>query len=90
MATNIDEIKEWAKTLSEGATYYDEKQDADITLGSDPTNAELASALNATRAEVGIVLDLIHSAIERLEKDMDKLRNHRHDISKQFGGRPEF
>ena len=90
MATNIDELKEWAKTMSEPAGYYDEEQDAPIDLGVKPTVDELRQSLDNTRAEVGLALDVVHRSLEKLEKDMDKLRNHRHDISKQFGGRPEF
>ena len=87
---NLDELKEWAKTMSEPAGYYDEANDDAIELGDTPTVDELRLALNGARAEVGLVLDVIHRSLEKLEKDMDKLRNHRHDASKQFGGRPEF
>ena len=90
MATNIDELKEWAKTMSEPAGYYDSEQDADIELGVNPTVGELRQSLESTRAEVGLALDAIHGSVEKLEKDMDKMRNHRHDTSKQFGGKPEF
>ena len=90
MTTNIDELKEWAKAMGERPGYYDSEQDLEIELGENPTVAELRQSLESTRAEVGLALDAVSRSLEKLEKDMDKLRNHRHDISKQFGGRPEF
>jgi hypothetical protein len=90
MTTNQDELKEWATSMTEPAGFYDEKNDDDIELGNTPTVDELRKALNSTRAEVGLALDVIHGSLEKIEKDLDKLRNHRHDNSKQFGGRPEF
>ena len=86
----LDELGKWAQSLTEPASYYDGEQDADIELGDKPTLLELKSAMEGTRTELSLALDLVHGVLEKLEKDMDKMRNHRHDTSKQFGGRPEF
>ena len=86
----LEELEEWVESLEEPASYYDEEQDKDISLGGEPTVIEVSMALEATRTEVHLALVHVVEILQKLEKDMDKMRNHRHDASKQFGGRPEF
>jgi len=88
--TRMDEANEWAKELSSGADYYDEKHDTDITLSDKPTVEELKSALDGTRTQVHLALTPLIAEVEAMQKELDKFRNHRHDFSKTFSGRAEF
>lgn len=90
MTTNIDELKDWAEAMTEPAGYYDEEKDDSVELTTNPKADEIKRSLNTTRTEVGMALRIIAEALIKQDREMDKMRNHRHDNSKQFGGRPEL
>ena len=88
--TNIDEAEEWAGILNESLIFYDEKQDKDVELPEHPTIDQAVSALGITRVQINLALMPLIEEMRSIQKELDKLRNHRHDFSKTFSGRAEF
>jgi len=90
--TNIEELKGWIKELESEPQYFEGLKDGEdpIKLPKNPTSEQLVKALSETRTVIALALADAHAELEALHKDMDKLRNHRHDFSKTFSGRAEF
>jgi len=90
--TNVDELKGWIKELEREPQYFEGIKDGEdpIPLRKSPTAEELVKALSETRTVVALALENARAELDSLHKDMDKLRNHRHDFSKTFSGRAEF
>jgi hypothetical protein len=89
MTTHIEDAEEWASVLNENMMCFDEKQDKDVELPENPTLDQLKSALEITRVQANLALIPIIQEIRAMQKELDKLRNHRHDFSKTFSGRAE-
>ena len=89
MTTRIDEIKDWASALSENAN-YEVSEGVEKELPDKPTVEQLKSALLEARVQTHMALSLVGAELESISKELDKLRNHRHDFSKTFSGRAEF
>ncbi len=74
----------------------DEEVDKDVPDGTridlDRTSKpwELLEALGTTRSEIGLTLEKVYALIEELVDEIDRLKNHRHDHSKAYTGRPEL
>jgi len=89
MTTRIEEARDWADTLSNQPTYEVDENTME-ELSSKPTVEQLRSALIEARTQASLGLSALVSEVEAMNKDLDKLRNHRHDFSKTFSGRAEF
>ena len=89
MTTNIEEARDWARSLGEEPNYA-KGEDTLEELPSKPTNEQLRAALVETRTVASLAISALVSQVEKQEKELDKLRNHRHDFSKTFSGRAEF
>ena len=90
MTTRIEEAEDWAKQMTDHPMCYDEEHDVDIGLPANPTTSQVVSALDATRVQINLALMPMIEELKATQKELDKMRNHRHDNSKQFGGRPEL
>jgi hypothetical protein len=90
--TAIEELKSWKEELEKEPQYFENVESGDdpIKLPKNPTTEQLLKALRETRSVVALALDEIHAELVANKKDLDKLRNHRHDFSKTFSGRAEF
>jgi len=88
--THMDDAEEWASVLNENLMFYDEKQDKDVKLPEHPTIDQVVSALGITRVQTNLALMPLIEEMRSVQKELDKLRNHRHDFSKTFSGRAEF
>jgi hypothetical protein len=67
----------------------DKPENEQIELGRDAQPWEILEALGNTRVEVSIALEKVSSVLEYLNDEIRKLKGHRHDNSKSYGGRPE-
>ena len=90
--THIEELENWIEELEGEPQYFEGLKDGEdpVKLPKNPTTEQLVKALSETRTVVALALTEVHAELEALHKDMDKLRNHRHDFSKTFSGRAEF
>lgn len=88
MTTRIEESQNWAKALSE-EPMYEKDENTMEELPEKPTIDQLRSSLIETRVQASLGIGELASAVEAMQKELDKLRNHRHDFSKTFSGRAE-
>ena len=86
-----DELSGARETLSESdMNIWNQEKEAVEKLPEKPTLAQVVSALDLTRGDISQALIEIEKIVEKHERELDKMRNHRHDFSKTFSGRAEF
>lgn len=61
-----------------------------IELGREAQTWEVLEALGVTRCEVGLALEEVLALLENLRDEVARLKQHRHDHSKLYTGRPEL
>ena len=85
------EIEAIRETLGESdMNIWNEEKEQVEKLPEKPTLSQVVSAIDLLRGDIAQALIEVQSLFEKHEKELDKLRNHRHDFSKTFSGRAEF
>jgi hypothetical protein len=88
--TTRDDLELALETIGRGPRFWDEVKEEVVDLTADFKADEMFNAVELMNADVHQALMHITDILDKHSSDLDKMRNHRHDISKQFGGRPEF
>jgi hypothetical protein len=95
----IDKLDERRVELEKGEPQYWHETDAKSGAGEyrdlpeKPTVEQLRSALAVGRYDLSFTIEKVLDALEIVEEildDLDRLRNHRHDTTKAYSGRPEL
>ena len=96
---DIADVDRWANDLmNEEPSRYPTEEEVEkgkeesksFEISKDAKGWEIIEALGVTRSEVGMALQSVASVLEDLLDEVKRLKQHRHDTTKAYSGRPEM